>query len=297
MRLLVAKGVLLEPEPDTYTQTDLSRTLRVPTLRDWIITCFEILSPIWAQTPEFFRKNGYKKDMIDVKKNVTTDMYGGDFFQHLSTDPKREAVFASAMKIQDVAPPSTHPQFPFVESLDAFESNRKGGGSDVFLVDVGGGRGQYLDRLIKSHPELPARNIFQDLASVVATVSQDSVAGEPMPHDFFTEQPVHGARFYHLRGILHDWPDAECIKILTQLRPGFKTGYSRLLVQSFILPETGCSPIEAMTDINMWSCCGMERTGSQFKALLEKAGFRILRIVKAEIGPFGLIEAEMIDRT
>lgn len=255
---------------------------------------FDTLCPIWLQIPEHFHKNGYK-DMINPEKNVTIEMYGSNFFQQLSTDPRREAAFASAMKIQDLAPPSMHPEFPFFESLDAFDSNRKSGGSDVFLVDVGGGKGQYLERLIKLHPELPDHNIFQDLPAIIASVARDAVEAEPMPHDFFTAQPVHGARFYHLRGILHDWPDAECVQILSQLRPGFKKGYSRLLIQTFVLPETGCSSIEAMTDINMWTCCGMERTESQFKSLLEKAGFRILRIVRAEVGPYGIIEAEMIE--
>jgi hypothetical protein len=235
--------------------------------------------------------------MIDMKNNVAIDMFNANFFPRLANDPKLEAVFASAMKIQDVAPPTTHPQFPFSESLEAFDHNQKAGGSDVFLVDIGGGKGQYLDRLVRSHPELPARNIFQDLPTVVATVDRSSISAEPMPHDFFAPQPVHGARFYHLRGILHDWPDAECIEILSALRPGFTKGYSRLLVQTFLLPETGCSLVEAMTDVNMWTCCGMERTGSQFKILLEKAGFKILRIVMAEVGRFGIIEADMVDKS
>ena len=50
----------------------------------------------------------------------------------------------------------------------------------------------------------------------------------PMPgiqkqaHDFFTEQPVKGARAYYLHSILHDWPDERAKAILEMLKPALK---------------------------------------------------------------------------
>lgn len=222
-------------------------------------------------------------------------MYGSNFFDQLGADPKREADFASAMKLQDLAPKTAVPQFPYSEGIESFESEIKKGGSDVFFVDVGGGQGQYLSRLIKENPELPGRKILQDLPSVVVGVDRNVAAFEPMGHDFFTPQPIKGAKYYHLRGIMHDWPDQSCVEILTQLRDVFKPGHSRLLIHSNVLPEVGCGVREAMEDINLWTCCGKERAPSQWRELLRKARFEILRIVKAETGLYGIIEARPVD--
>jgi hypothetical protein len=222
-------------------------------------------------------------------------MYGSNFFQQLGQDPRREADFASAMRIQDLAPPIVMPQFPYSDGVQSFMAEHETNRSDIFLVDIGGGHGQYLNRLIGEHPELPGRKVLQDLPSVIARIDPALARFEPMVHDFFTPQPIYGAMYYHLRGILHDWPDDSCVEILTQLRPSFKPRYSRLLVHSYVIPETGSSQREAMLDINMWTCCGMERTESHWHSLLKRAGFHILRIVKAKIGPFGMIEAGLID--
>jgi hypothetical protein len=70
---------------------------------------------MYTQIPEFFQKNGYK-DMIDIQRNATIEMHSSNLFENVAKSPKREAVFASAMKIQDLMPPSTHPQFQFSES-------------------------------------------------------------------------------------------------------------------------------------------------------------------------------------
>jgi hypothetical protein len=37
-------------------------------------------------------------------------------------------------------------------------------------------------------------------------------------HDFFTPQPVKNPAVFYVRGVLLDWPDDHCVKILRQLR-------------------------------------------------------------------------------
>lgn len=219
-------------------------------------------------------------------------MYGSNFFEFLAEDPEREASFAAAMKIQEFAPATARPRFSFDDGIRDFTTSASAGGSDVFFVDVGGGQGQYLNTLIQWHPEMPGRKVLQDLPTVVAGVPKDTSTFEPMGHDFFKPQSVQGAKYYHLRGILHDWPDNECLQILSQLRAAFEPDYSRLLVQSMILPETDYALFDTMLDINMWTCCGIERTLNQWDALLQKAGFQVVNVVRAEVGSFGIIEAK-----
>lgn len=38
------------------------------------------------------------------------------------------------------------------------------------------------------------------------------------PTDFFEENPVRGAEVYWYRMILHDWPDHQCLRILSAVR-------------------------------------------------------------------------------
>lgn len=47
--------------------------------------------------------------------------------------------------------------------------------------------------------------------------------------DFFEENQVKGAEVYWLRMILHDWPDEDCVRILSALRAAMSSR-SRILI-------------------------------------------------------------------
>ncbi|EHL03820.1 putative Sterigmatocystin 8-O-methyltransferase [Glarea lozoyensis 74030] len=62
-------------------------------------------------------------------------------------------------------------------------------------------------------------------------------------HNFFTPQPVTTAQIYLLRMILHDWPAAEAITILSNHLEVLKANPSaRLLVMDTVLPVSGSVP-------------------------------------------------------
>ena len=62
----------------------------------------------------------------------------------------------------------------------------------VFLVDVGGGRGHDLERLLKMFPQLQGYLVLQDLPVVVSNLPELSEGITAVAHDFFTLQPVQG---------------------------------------------------------------------------------------------------------
>ncbi|KAL8956946.1 MAG: hypothetical protein Q9183_006183 [Haloplaca sp. 2 TL-2023] len=117
-----------------------------------------------------------------------------------------------------------------------------------------------------------------------------------MAHDFFTPQTVkgtsqerscwvleltcfQGAKAYLIRQVLHDWPDAECQKILQHLAAAMQPGYSKLLINEFIIPDVGASDFITAVDLTMMMMSGgMERTESQWRKLLASAGLEIERI-------------------
>lgn len=55
-------------------------------------------------------------------------------------------------------------------------------------------------------------------------------------------------------------------------------GYSKLLLHEMIIPEKNASTFHAMLDMTMMAFnAGMERTEIQWKELLEKAGFEVVK--------------------
>ena len=90
---------------------------------------------------------------------------------------------------------------------------------------------------------------------------------------------ITGARAYYLRNILHDWPDDKCIEILSLTASAMTKGYSKILLNEFVIPDQGASLIAAQVDITMMvALAGAERTESQFKELAKVSGLKIVHI-------------------
>lgn len=168
--------------------------------------------------------------------------------------------------------------------------------SDVFLVDVGGGLGHDLRDLRAKHPELPGRLILQDRQEVIATIPHTADSPfEATAHDFFTEQPVKGAKAYFLHSVLHDWGFDDCVRILQALKPAMKPGYSRLLINEIVVPdEKPTWPVTAMDQLVLVLGAMAERSEAQWTALLRQAGYKIVKIWQYHLGSESLIEAEPI---
>lgn len=170
--------------------------------------------------------------------------------------------------------------------------------SDVVLVDVGGGLGHDLEELKAKHPALPGRLVLQDRPEVIATVESAAAAGgppfEPAAHDFFTPQPVGGARAYYLHSVLHDWGDDDCVRILEQLKPALRPGYSTVLINEMVVPRRDPAwPITSMDQLMLVLGAMQERTEEHWGRILARAGFMIARIYGYEMGSESLIEAEL----
>lgn len=127
--------------------------------------------------------------------------------------------------------------YPVKERL--IDDLKMDGDSSVF-VDIGGGTGQILEDFHKSVPEYAGRLVLQELPEVINAVvasgsklAQDS-RFELQPHDFFTRQPIRGARAYFMRSVLHDWQDDKCRAILNHLKDAMEPGYSRILISDCV---------------------------------------------------------------
>jgi hypothetical protein len=68
---------------------------------------------------------------------------------------------------------------------------------DVLLVDIGGGRGHDLHRFIETFSDTKGRFVLEDLPVVIDDYRGANARIEPLKHDMFTPQPIHGKVYYH----------------------------------------------------------------------------------------------------
>ena len=88
-------------------------------------------------------------------------------------------------------------------------------------------------------------------------------------------EAVPKADAYSLKMILHDWNDAECIEILSNIRKA-ATGPARVFIVEHVVPEPDVPHFSKLFDIHMmcWGT-GQERTEAAISyRLLERAGWK-----------------------
>jgi hypothetical protein len=83
--------------------------------------------------------------------------------------------------------------------------------------------------------------------------------------------PPGGPRCYVLRVVLHDWDDAHCVQILSNIAKRVRPGDSVVIVES-IPEEFGNLPSVTTMDIVMATFRGKERTREALDQLFVKSG-------------------------
>ncbi|KAJ5708889.1 hypothetical protein N7493_010223 [Penicillium malachiteum] len=181
--------------------------------------------------------------------------------------------------------------FPVQERLlDDFT----GGTEDVFLVDIAGGRGQDLKAFEAKFPETSGRLILQERECML---DEAKLSGkiEKKGFDLFKPQKVQGAKVYYMKKILHDWTDSQCQEILQHIRIAMVKGYSKLIIEEFVMPEKDAPLLATLWDWNMLVFCStMERTQSQWNRVLASAGFQVVKVWSSPGDSQSIIEAELM---
>ena len=81
---------------------------------------------------------------------------------------------------------------------------------------------------------------------------------------------------YFLHFILHDWSDEDSVRILSNIRPAMKPGYSKLIINETIISSTGADASRTGLDLCMMTMFATrERDQKDWTLLLKRAGFRI----------------------
>ncbi len=197
-------------------------------------------------------------------------VFGEPFFDYLARHPRDAAIFNAAMtNLSDRDLPA------ILASYD-FSACRR-------IVDVGGGRGALLRGILERYPD--ATGVLCDLPTVVADargLRESAVATrcELVAMDMFQAVPA-GGDIYLLKLILHDWSDAEAIRILRNCRRAIADGGKVLVLESVLRPSNE-PDMARWADLTMLVLVsGRERTAEEFRQLFAAAGFRLTRIIPA----------------
>jgi hypothetical protein len=245
LRALASDGVFHETQPGVFEHTEQSRRL---------------LSPGWSEFAHLFG---------GVFFDATTDLhastaeapfprrFGTGFWDWLAEHPAERAAFDAAMAGERLRP---------AERLAALEWR-----DGEVVVDVGGGNGGLLSKLIELRPEL--RGVVLDLPETVRDETALGDGIEFVAGSFFESVPEGDA--YVLSGILHDWPDEDAARILRTIRAA-APAHARLLInESVIKPGNDADGAKWLDLLMLVLAGGRERDEAQWRELLEGTGFRV----------------------
>ena len=156
------------------------------------------------------------------------------------------------------------------------------------VADIGGGRGHLLRAVLDAAPA--AEGVLFDLPVVIDGLAVDD---EPrlsvQAGDFFVDA-LPAADAYLLMDVLHDWPDEQCVAILTAVRRA-ATDDSVVLVVEDLIPEGPADPRISTLDVIMLTVPGgRQRTARELGELLGAAGFE-LDAVTATPGARRIVQA------
>jgi hypothetical protein len=223
--------------------------------------------------------------------------FGKTFWQRVKDDPEMKADFDAFMKAprRGAQTQLWHERYPLAPKLG--NEKLRTDEDAVLMVDVGGGVGGQVAAFRKAYADLPGRCILQDLPDTMKGIKAPLEGVEVMPYNFFEAQPVKGehptrlrwdakanlaalgARIYLFRSVCHDWPDADCRRLLGNTVEAMDPQYSRLVIDEWTLPDTHVTQKAANMDLTMWLLYGAsERTREQWEKLLDETGLEIVEI-------------------
>jgi len=268
LRLLAAHGVFAGTR-DAYTHTPASRLLRSDhpqSLRSLARTLG--MPSLWDGLTELAVAAKTGKPARDWASLVAY------YAQH----PEEAALFNQAMVDKSAV------VVPAVVAAHDFSAYR-------VIADIAGGRAHLLQGILAKSPD--STGVLFEMPHVIADAA--TIASPRLKlqaGSFFTDAlPVADA--YLLMDVIHDWNDADSARILTAIRKAAPTHARLLIVESLVGEEPGPHPGKLLDIVMLAVTGGKERSPSEFRALLEPAGFRIERVVPTA-SAYSVLEASVV---
>jgi hypothetical protein len=274
LRALISRGIFRQRRDGRYDLTSLASTLR----SDADVSCAATAQLMGLS--DHVEMWSHLTDAIRTGEAVIPKLRGKSGFELLADEPVIAEIFNRAM--------TSMSEFAVASVTAVYDFSRYG-----TIIDVGGGHGRLLAAILAATPQ--ARGILFDLPEVVAgappVLAEHHVGDrvDVLGGSFFDMVP-EGGDAYVLKNVIHDWPDEDPLKILSNVRTAAGAGKHVLLVE-FVIPRHGREFMGKWMDLQMLVCAaGRERTADEYGRLLEHAGFRLTRVVETA-SPFSVVEA------
>jgi SAM-dependent methyltransferase len=259
LRALASVEIFAEPRPRAFALNPAAAQLRSDrpdSVRHVVIMHGEETFRAWAEILH----------TVQTGEPAFDKVYGVPFYQYLAKHPAAEEVFNAAMGVSG--------QPPMV--IDGLDLSRAG-----TVVDVGGGSGALLARVLQQHPD--ARGAVLDLPDAIADAQRRfAEAGlaqraEGVVGSFFDGVPAGDA--YLLCRVLHNWDDEDVRVILRNIRAAAPVG-ARLYVLDRIVPDVpGPHPGKVADLVMLVVLGGRDRTRPEYEALLQSADFDVEAVI------------------
>ncbi|KAG5816032.1 hypothetical protein H9Q74_011330 [Fusarium xylarioides] len=300
-RVLVASGFLDQTELDggeyKHTKFSLAYILDKPAPGHLFLAMYDEWFKHMHNFDDYLVSKGKYEEPQDPLYNPYTAYWkqeGTPVWSIMMQNPERFQTFQTGMAGIDVAIPVTgHFDFSTLKNDSSDTDN-----ATIELVDVGGGEGTVLNKILEAHPELSPKNcMLQERPEVIQLAKSKKTLPDDVQlveHDFMTEQPVKGAKAYFMRMILHDYADAVGIQIPTRLAEAMKP-YSRVLICEMVLaPRVGEADFaSAVLDQAVMTMGGKERTEAGFQKMFDASGLELVKTWRVPGVPGGCVEARL----
>ncbi|KAF2111730.1 methyltransferase B [Lophiotrema nucula] len=274
LRASAAFGLISETDKDEFSANRLTKALANVNVAGAIEHAFDVHASVALALPSYFKERKYQDvtSNLDLAfhKALNTDLPP---FEWMKQHPEQMKSLGHAMAMQREG--HWIDSYPVEEEVGTFSPTA----DSALLVDIGGGFGQQAAAFKNRFPSLPGRILVQDIAETLDHAPQ--ITGiDFQVQDFFQPQAIIGAKFYYLRHILHDWTDDDSVRILKSIVPAMGPK-SRIVIDEIVLPDKDVPWQAAYMDLTMMgSLGGVERTKSEYEAILDRAGLKLVGIHK-----------------
>jgi len=257
LRALAAIGMVTQSE-DRYATTEALGWLRAEA--DGSLRPLALL----GGQPAIQRAWQFCAEAVRTGRTAFELAHGRPLFDYLDDDDDLRAVFQRSLS----GPAAWNDAI--VDAIDLAGRTR--------AIDIGAGDGRLLAAIVARFPGLTG--VAFDRPGVIAAGGQGL---EWVGGSFFDGVPA-GGDVYVLRWILHDWCDAQAVKILENCRAAMREDGVVLVVERVLAapPHDGDA---ALLDLTMLVLTGgRERTREEYAALFDRAGLALARVLPTSAG-------------
>lgn len=278
MRFLAGFSIFEEDEQGFFSLTSLSSTLRTDapdSPRDWIL--FNTESWRWELVQAM-------TDVIKTGKSSYENIYGKNAYGVFSEKPEFGLAFNKAMKSWSSSLPAA-----VIKNYD-FSGVK-------LVVDVGGGMGDLLTLILKTHFSL--NGILFDQNHVIQEAEKYIIHSEIANRciltggNFLTSVPK-GGDLYIISSVLMDWSNEDCITILQNCYNAMAPNGKVLIIEPLIDNLNDQTFGKSLDMIMLLETSGRIRDKEEWSTVLNAANFSINRIIPTNALSMYLIEAVQV---